>query len=49
MDIDAYVAAHRPQWQRLERLLGRRQLSGPEADELVSLYQHTATHLSTVR
>jgi uncharacterized membrane protein SpoIIM required for sporulation len=49
MDIDAYVAAHRPQWQRLERLLGRRQLSGPEADELVSLYQRTATHLSTVR
>lgn len=50
MDIDAYVAAHRGEWQRLDRLAGRRgRLSGAEADELVTLYQRTATHLSVVR
>jgi uncharacterized membrane protein SpoIIM required for sporulation len=49
MDIDAFVAEHQPTWQRLRDLLGRRRLSGPEADELVALYQRTATHLSVVR
>jgi uncharacterized membrane protein SpoIIM required for sporulation len=48
MDIDAYVAEHEPGWQRLGELLDRRRLSGPEADELVSLYQRTATHLSVM-
>ena len=50
MDLDAYVAAHRREWDRLETLLGRarspRRLTGPEVDELVDLYQRTATHLS---
>ena len=52
MDIDAYVAAHRREWDRLDQLLrraggvGRRgRWSGPEVDELVSLYQRVATHL----
>ncbi len=49
MDLDAYVVAHRPQWDRLATLSGRRRLSGPEADELVTLYQRVATHLSVVR
>ncbi len=49
MDLDAYVLAHRPQWDRLAKLSGRRRLSGPEADELVTLYQRVATHLSVVR
>ncbi|MCU1590596.1 MAG: protein of unknown function transrane [Frankiales bacterium] len=53
MDLDAYVAAHRHEWQRLEVLLGRarspRRLSGPEVDELVDLYQRTATHLSVIQ
>ena len=53
MDLDAYVAAHSPQWARLESLLGRasrpRRLSGAEVDELVDLYQRTATHLSVVQ
>lgn len=50
MDVDAYVAAHSGEWQRLEALLGRRgRLSGDEVDELVSLYQRAATHLSVVR
>ncbi|HSR24525.1 MAG TPA: stage II sporulation protein M [Candidatus Eisenbacteria bacterium] len=50
MDVDAYVAAHRGEWQRLESLVGRRgRLSGDEVDELVMLYQRVATHLSVVR
>lgn len=50
MDVDAYVAAHRDEWQRLEALVGRRRrLSGDEVDELVGLYQRVATHLSVVR
>ncbi|MGB8652718.1 MAG: stage II sporulation protein M [Mycobacteriales bacterium] len=50
MDLDAYINAHRGEWQRLEDLLKRgghaRRLSGAEVDELVELYQRTATHLS---
>lgn len=53
MDLDAYVAAHRREWDRLEALLGRarrpRRLTGPEVDELVDLYQRTATHLSVIQ
>ena len=49
MDVDAYVAAHQGEWRRLEQLIGRRRLSGTEADELVELYQRTATHLSVLR
>ena len=53
MDLDAYVAAHRGEWARLEELLKRgsrpRSLSGAEVDELVDLYQRVATHLSVVQ
>jgi uncharacterized membrane protein SpoIIM required for sporulation len=50
VDLDAVVAAHRPTWTRLEQLLRRRRrLTGAEVDELVELYQRTATHLSVVR
>lgn len=50
MDVDAFVAAHRGEWQRLEQLVkSRKRLSGSEVDELVDLYQRAATHLSTVR
>ncbi|MEU4835089.1 stage II sporulation protein M [Streptosporangium sp. NPDC023615] len=50
MDIDAFVTAHRPAWDRLEALIRRRRsLSGAEVDELVDLYQRVATHLSQVR
>ena len=49
MDLDAYVAAHLPEWRRLEELARRRRLSGAEADELVERYQQVATHLSVVR
>jgi uncharacterized membrane protein SpoIIM required for sporulation len=49
VDIDAFVARHSPEWRRLEELVSRRRLTGAEADELVTLYQRTATHLSLVR
>lgn len=53
MDIDAYVARHRDEWARLEVLLrgrGRaRRRTGAEVDELVTLYQRVATHLSVIR
>ncbi|MFI6506857.1 stage II sporulation protein M [Streptosporangium sp. NPDC050855] len=50
MDIDAFVTAHRPAWDRLEALIRRRRsLNGAEVDELVDLYQRVATHLSQVR
>lgn len=50
MDVDVFVARHRAEWARLGQLVSRRRrLSGDEADELVGLYQRTATHLSVVR
>jgi uncharacterized membrane protein SpoIIM required for sporulation len=50
VDVDAYVAEHNAEWQRLEQLINRgRRMTGAEADELVELYQRTATHLSVVR
>lgn len=49
MDVDLFVATHRAEWDRLAELLDRRRLRGPEADELVTLYQRSATHLSMVR
>ena len=50
MDVDAFVAAHQAEWDRLDRLVARRRrLSGEEVDELVRAYQRTATHLSAVR
>ena len=49
VDLDAFVAVHSHEWDRLLRLSRRRRLSGAEVDELVRLYQRTATHLSVVR
>lgn len=50
MDFDAFVAAHRAAWARLEVLTHRRGLlSGDEADELVLLYRRVSTHLSILR
>ncbi|MFE6187252.1 stage II sporulation protein M [Streptomyces sp. NPDC056465] len=50
MDLDVFVTTHRIEWDRLDHLLHRgRSLTGEEADELVSLYQHTATHLSLIQ
>ncbi|MEV6348333.1 stage II sporulation protein M [Actinoplanes sp. NPDC051851] len=49
MDLDAYLAERRGEWNRLETLAARRKLSATESDELVLLYQRAATHLSVVR
>jgi uncharacterized membrane protein SpoIIM required for sporulation len=50
VDVDAFVAAHQAEWDRLDRLVARRRrLSGDEVDELVTAYQRAATHLSVVR
>ena len=53
VDLDVYVATHRPEWQRLELLLRRagrpRSMAPAELDELVDLYQRAATHLSVIR
>lgn len=49
MDLDAYVAEHKGEWERLTVLSRRGRLNAAEADELVLLYQRVATHLSVVR
>jgi uncharacterized membrane protein SpoIIM required for sporulation len=49
VDLDAYVAEHAAEWRRLEELVARRRLTAAEADELITLYQRTATHLSAVQ
>ncbi|MER5891006.1 stage II sporulation protein M [Streptomyces sp. NPDC001941] len=50
MDLDVFVTAHRAEWDRLDELLRRgKRLTGAEADELVALYQRTATHLSLIQ
>ena len=51
MDLDAFVAEHGAEWNRLQRLASkrRRKLTAAEIDELVLLYRRAATHLSVVR
>jgi uncharacterized membrane protein SpoIIM required for sporulation len=49
VNLDALVAAHQAQWQRLDELSRRRRLRGDEADELLDLYQRVSTHLSLIR
>src|SRR3954451_23198738 len=53
MDVDACVAARPPQWTGLRELNRRARrparMSGAEVDELVLLYQRTATDLSVIR
>jgi uncharacterized membrane protein SpoIIM required for sporulation len=53
VDVDVFVAAHRASWARLEKLVERAgrpsRLSGSDVDELIELYQQTATHLSVIQ
>jgi uncharacterized membrane protein SpoIIM required for sporulation len=50
VDLDVFVAEHRAGWTRLDQLTRRRrQLTGDEIDELVRLYQQTATKLSALQ
>jgi uncharacterized membrane protein SpoIIM required for sporulation len=50
VDVEAYVRAHQAEWARMDALVRRRRrLTGPEIDELVTLYQRATTHLSALR
>jgi uncharacterized membrane protein SpoIIM required for sporulation len=49
MDLDRFVATHRPDWDRLRQLTRRSRLTGAEADEFVDLYGRASTDLSIVR
>jgi uncharacterized membrane protein SpoIIM required for sporulation len=53
MDLDAFVATHRDEWDRLRRLVDdshrRGRLTGEDAETLVRLYQRAGTHLSLLR
>ncbi|HYI32538.1 MAG TPA: stage II sporulation protein M [Glaciibacter sp.] len=49
MDLDAYSAAHRAEWDRLAELGKTRRLSGAQADELIDRYQAGATQLSAIK
>ena len=49
MDLDAYTAAHRAEWDRLTELAARRRLSGAQSDELIEQYQAGATQLSAIK
>ena len=49
MDLDAYSAAHREEWDRLAHLGKKRRFSGPESDELIERYQSGASDLSAIR
>ena len=49
VDLDAYVSERRGEWTRLRTLSRKRRLTPGEANELVLLYQRTATHLSVIR
>jgi uncharacterized membrane protein SpoIIM required for sporulation len=49
MDLDAYSAAHREEWDRLDRLGRQRFFTGPQANELIDRYQSGATQLSAIK
>ena len=49
MDLDAYSAAHRDEWDELARLGSKRSFSGAEADELIDHYQSGASQLSAIK
>lgn len=49
MDVDAFVAVRSPRWERLRELTRARRLDGPQTDELIALYQATATDYSRIQ
>lgn len=49
MDLDAYSAAHRDEWDELARLGAKRRLSGAESDDLIDRYQSGASQLSAIK
>jgi uncharacterized membrane protein SpoIIM required for sporulation len=53
MDLDGYLAVHRPEWRELDALVrasrSPRSMSPADLDRLVTLYQRAAAQLSFVR
>jgi uncharacterized membrane protein SpoIIM required for sporulation len=49
MDLDAYSAAHREEWDELARLGRKRRFTGEEADSLIDHYQSGASDLSAIK
>ncbi|CAN5128283.1 stage II sporulation protein M [soil metagenome] len=49
MDLDAYSAAHRDEWEELARLGSKSSFSGVEADALIDHYQSGASQLSAIK
>ena len=49
MDLDAYSAAHRDEWERLAQLGRQRRFSGSESDELIERYQSGTAQLSAIK
>jgi uncharacterized membrane protein SpoIIM required for sporulation len=49
MDLDAYSAAHRDEWDRLAQLGKKSRFTGQEADELIERYQSGASNLSAIK
>ncbi|MGW9112773.1 stage II sporulation protein M [Microbacterium sp. NPDC055683] len=49
MDLDALTAARAPEWARLDGLSKRRDLAGPEVDELVARYQAASADLADIK
>ncbi|MBU1588746.1 MAG: stage II sporulation protein M [Actinobacteria bacterium] len=49
MDLDAYSAAHRDEWEELARLGSKSSFTGVEADELIDHYQAGASQLSAIK
>jgi len=49
MDLDAYSAAHRDEWDELARLGTKRNLDGAEADDLIDHYQSGAGQLAAIK
>lgn len=49
MDLDALTAAHRAEWERLDRLSRTRRLAGADVDELVTRYRAASADLADVK
>ena len=49
MDLDAYSAAHRDEWERLAQLGRQRGFTGADADELIERYQAGTAQLSAIK
>ncbi|WP_165067386.1 stage II sporulation protein M [Marisediminicola senii] len=49
MDLDAYSAAHRDEWEKLAQFGRRRTFTGAQSDELIDSYQAGTAQLSAIR